>query len=212
MSQDRRRQKKLEQKRKKRQVAQKQARLARTGVGEGPRWRQEVSAAPFGPSWISSSYDEEDEIPALVTLVLTRKLKGKFLAEVLLVDRTCLGVKNAMVPPAMSGGELEDFALDLSRKEPLVRCEPLVAQSVLYHALDFARSIGFAPQRDFEPAIVAPRPEQLEDTPWSRPERPLFVAGPYDDVPMLLAQLNRSVGEGNYDVVSPVEDEVLDEA
>jgi hypothetical protein len=58
-----------------------------------------VQSAPFGPAWISASlYDPDDgQMPALITVVVTRRVRGLRLAEIALVDRTCLGIKNAML-------------------------------------------------------------------------------------------------------------------
>lgn len=60
-----------------------------------------AQSAPFGPGWISASFDALDpkELPAIVTAVVTRRVRGLLLAELIVVDRTCLGVKNAMLLP-----------------------------------------------------------------------------------------------------------------
>lgn len=120
-----------------------------------------ASDAPFGPCWVSESLERGDEgMPALITVVVTRVLTGGLLLpHVILVDRTCLGVKNAMVAQPMD----EDTLLStlIQRPEmPMSPCELLVAQSVVYHAIDYARSLGFEPHRDFHPALLGKRPER----------------------------------------------------
>jgi len=123
-----------------------------------------------------------------------------------LVDRTCLGVKNALVTDSVSQIALERWierrADMLGDLEP---CELLVGQSVIYHAIDYARSLGFEPHRDFPEPIVGPRPLELLDTPYAHPSRPYYISGPSDDVAAIVAQLDSAVGRGNYDFFVPAE-------
>jgi hypothetical protein len=69
---------------------------------------------------------------------------------------------------------------------------------VVFHALDYARSLGFFPHEDFEVALFEPRPASLSETPLAKPARPIYISGPDDDVPMILDHLDRHVGPDNY--------------
>lgn len=194
------RQKKAEKHRKKREQSRKAARKSELPTTMGSLSRL-AAAAPFGPCWVSESLERGDEgMPALITVVVTRVLTGGLLLpHVILVDRTCLGVKNAMVAQPMD----EDTLLStlIQRPEmPMSPCELLVAQSVVYHAIDYARSLGFEPHRDFHPALLGKRPELLLDTPLAKPERPYYVAGPSDNVGRIMLQLERAVGR-DFDLV-----------
>lgn len=198
-SRDKRRQKKLEKNKKKRDLARQRA-AGPPPLGFNAMIRA-ARTAPFGPVFIGESVDVVEPIPGLVTVLVTRKLdRGKLLPEVVLIDRTCLGVKNAFVMQPASEAELRETVRDMSENDPLRACEPAFAQSVVFHALDYARSLGFNPQRDFEPALFEPRPEPLLDTPLSRPERPFFVPGSEDDVDAILRRLDVNVGPSGYDV------------
>jgi len=143
----------------------------------------EASAAPHGPTWISVGWDRVEDEPSLVTIVITRKLSGPYVLPMLaLVDRTCLGVKDAMVARPMTGPELERFLQDLAEAHGgLVPVDLLVAQSVIFHAVDFAASLGFAPNPDYEPELLGPRPAVLLETAWAHPARPIYIPGPDDD-------------------------------
>jgi hypothetical protein len=68
----------------------------------------------------------------------------------------------------------------------------LFAQSVIYHALDYANKLGFSPNRDFHEALVGPRPETLIATPWHNLDRPLYVRGA--DYFRNIARLRQAVG------------------
>lgn len=192
-----RRQRKLEQKRKKREQAKKRSRLdlARR-PSEAALLARAGARSELGPCFVSAGW-EDGETPRLVNVVMTRKLgAGELLPHTLLLDRTCLGVKNAMLSSPMSREELDDFLAELSLGYGgIEECSPLVAQSLVFHALDYARELGFSPNRDFHEVLVGPRPAELLATPWHRPEQPVFISGPHDDVPRILAQLRRAVGD-----------------
>jgi hypothetical protein len=198
----RKRQKKLERTRKKRDALKKDARK-REAQFQGRSLLSLAQAAPFGPAWISTilDHDAEDGHPGLVTVVVTRRVRGALLAHSALVDRTCLGVKNAMVLPLLTEVELRE-SLDRLFLDEYRECEPLEAQSVVFHALDYASSLGFGPHEDFERGLFEPRPEVLLDTPLAKPARPLYISGPNDDVPMILDWLEERVGAENFQFIA----------
>ncbi|HVZ33365.1 MAG TPA: hypothetical protein VG963_13125, partial [Polyangiaceae bacterium] len=167
-----------------------------------------AAAAPFGPCWVSAGLfaeADDEEAPALVSIIITRRLQGLLLPSLVLVDRTCLGIKSAFQGPLQAELDIERLARELGEQDPLERAEPLVAQSVIFHALDYARSLGFEPHRDFVPELIGERPAQLLDTPLARPERPFYAPGPEDDVARVLARLEAGVGPGGYDFAGPLQ-------
>ncbi len=160
-------------------------------------------ASPFGPCYISRGWDvTSDPMPALVTVVVTRRLPTvEIAAGVAMVDRTCMGVKNGFVARPLRPGELERV-LPARIGLPhggMVRCDLLVAQSVVYHAIDYARRLSFEPHPDFPERLFGPRPAELIETPLCNVAKPQCLSGPDDDVPAVLARLDATVGQGNYD-------------
>jgi len=211
-STDRKRQKKLEKTRKKRQLAKKEARKLEAKF-QGTSLLRVAASAPFGPCWLSTALDAPNDVgsPALISVVVTRRIRGQLLGEMALVDRTCLGVKNANMLPLQPELSLREFVAErLQRMGELRECEPAEAQAVVFHGLDYAASLGFGYHPDFEPALFEPRPESLRETPFAHPARPYYVAGPNDDVPMILDQLQSVVG-GNYDLGGAVADSWFDD-
>ena len=77
----------------------------------------------------------------------------------------------------------------------------MIAQSAVYHGLDYARARGFAPHPDFPEAIFGPRPEVLVDTPLARRERPHYVPGPDDNQAEVLLKLTAARGSEGFDVM-----------
>jgi hypothetical protein len=175
-----------------------------------------AAGRPPGPAYMSDDWERGDpSLPDLVPVLFTRRAPGQMLiGALLIVDRTCLGVKNAMLLPPMTDLELEERVAWIGREiGSLRRVEPLQAQSVVYHAIEYARSLGFAPHPDFPEALFGPRPPELLATPLARPERPFYVPGPEDDVEEVLARLRAAVGPGGFDFTSPVEllDEIVED-
>src|SRR6188768_95897 len=107
---DRKRQKKLEKTRKKRELAKKDARKLEAKY-QGASLLRLAESAPFGPCWVSVALDdsEYEGAPALISVVVTRRIRGQLLGLLALVDRTCLGVKNANLLALQSELELLDF-------------------------------------------------------------------------------------------------------
>ena len=201
---DRKRQKKLEKNRKKRELAKKDARKLEAKY-QGASLLRLAANAPFGPCWVSAALDEpEDEVPpALITVLVTRRIRGQLLGLLALVDRTCLGVKNANLLALQSELELFDFVDQISERLGEFRaCEPSEAQAVVFHAIDYAASLGFEPHPDFEASLFSPRPEALRETTLAHPARPFFASSPHDDIITIVAQLERVVGAGNYDLLN----------
>jgi hypothetical protein len=186
-----RRQRKLQDKRKKREQAKKRSRIeAANRPSEEALLVRAGARCELGPCFVSAGWDDVTEAN-FVSVVVTRRLGAdEFLAHSLLLDRTCLGVKNAMLSERVNDEELHELieALGVAH-DGMEECESLLAQSLIFHALDYARSLGFAPNPDFHEALVGPRPAVLLDTPWHRPKRPIYVSGPDDDVSRIIAQL-----------------------
>jgi hypothetical protein len=160
--------------------------------------------APVGPCWVSTAIDgePEGEGPALISVIVSRRVGGLLLPCIVLVDRTCLGVKNAFVAALQTELDLEQLAMGMTASgDPMRPAELLLAQSIIFHAIDYARSLGFAPHRHFVVGLIGERPAVLLETPLCRPERPLYVAGPHDNVDAILSRLEASVGPDGYDLV-----------
>lgn len=167
---------------------------------------------PPGPSFISSLWvgsggeaaaaegEAEDSVPSLVVAVITRETPwGALIPGFVLVDRTCLGVKGAAVGAPRTRAALDvDLAALAADYGPLTECPLLVAQSVIFNAVDYAGSLGFEPHGGFQPEFFGPRPEALLDTPFARPAYPIYIVGPGDPVEEILETLDQAVGEFNY--------------
>jgi len=198
-----RRQRKLQDKKKKREQAKRRSQvLASRRPSDDELLARAGARAPFGPCFVSAGWDDL-EVARLVTLIVTRVIgPGQLLPHIVLVDRTCLGIKNAMTQAPTPEDELDELVETVGTPHGgMEECEPLFAQSVIYHALDYARKLGFAPNRDFHEALLSPRPETLIATPWHNLERPLYIRGPDDDYFRNIARLRQAVGN-DFEVIA----------
>lgn len=200
MSSQRRQQKKAEQKKKQRDLLKKEKRKAVASSSSAAAMSKLAVNTPFVAAYLSKNYlTDGDE---LITAAVSRRIPGfGVVTGAALIDRRCLGVKNGMLFNAERWVQVREAMAENPDIE-LIEVDLLTAQSVLYHALDYAKSLGFAPHRDFPEGFFAPRPATLLDTPLARPTRPLYVSGPDDRVNAIIAQLTRSVGVGNFDVLA----------
>lgn len=211
-------QKQLAKRKKKRENAQRKARpgAPSPAVSQAAIVR-EALALPHGPSFLSAGWRSADERgPQLVTAVVTRVGPGGLLIpSIALVDRTCLGIKNGFIGRPATRAELDTWLARIAAAHGGVEPADLyTVQSIVYHAIDYARSLGFEPHPDFPEPLFGPRPDQLLDTPLARPARPIYWSGPDDDPARVVAQLTRAVGEGNFNFVAggpPMFDEEEDE-
>jgi hypothetical protein len=201
-------QKQREKQKKKREAARRKAehRPGLLDLSPAAILRQ-AALLPMGRCFMSANWIEDDPGGAgLVSVIVTRKAPGNIVVPgIALVDRTCLGVKDGFVAKPMMEVELDPFLVRLgdAHGSGFASCSPLLAQSVVYHAVDYARSLGFEPHRDFPEPLFGPRPDVLLDTPLARPERPVYISGPDDPVAGILDHLAARLGPDGFDFTPP---------
>jgi hypothetical protein len=160
------------------------------------------------PEWPDADFDRSELPGGLVGVVVARQERRHRVTVCgYLVDTYCLGLKNALPPRSIAAGDLDAFVADyfVAHGEPPLPVELDLVQHLVFGAIDYARGLGFEPHPDF--ALVA---GQLGE--WSPPSaitfgrngKPLYIQGPRDNATSIIATLNRTVGQGNYDYVLQV--------
>ena len=122
-----------------------------------------------------------------------------------LVDVFCLGVKNTYGPEVMDELGLHRF---IPRYYSALEDEPVevpieLARDIVFGAVEYARNLGFEPHREF--ADVA---DHLGT--WSGSSsitfgnngKPFYLQGPTENPNSVIRTLTKSVGEGNFDVLT----------
>lgn len=158
---------------------------------------------PLHECLINRSWKEK----GLANITLSRRQPdGALIFGVYLVDVLCLGVKNTFCNADFSMSRYRiDLVERVYRDDDPIPCSPDLAHHIIYGAIDFARQFGFEPQRDFtlSQCVLEERGslELVEDIEFGREGKPLFIAGPDDNVPRILKQLESTAGRGHFDFI-----------
>jgi len=129
---------------------------------------------------------------------------GNLVAGVYLVDILCLGLKNTFANANLSTSSYRARLRDPIRNmQGLETCPIDLAHTIVYGGIDFAGQFGFQPHRDFKLSrhLLEDREGLVlrGDVEFGKDGRPVYVSGPDDDVRRIVAQLQASAGEGNFD-------------
>ena len=144
-----------------------------------------------------------------ICLIVRKQPSGYFTLASFIVDRHCLGVKDAFANCNLQAIEIDDYIKRTSNHIGLVEMvTPEYLHNMVYGALDYAESLGFSPHKDFKLAEYVLDPDLVDDGidefEFGLDGKPFYIAGPYDNVHKILATLNRTVGEGNYEYIHPM--------
>jgi len=149
------------------------------------------------------------DTPSLCQILIARQAPtGDVSAGVFLVDLGCLGLKNGFLSRFSSAYEYRStLQAKLMEREELISCNIALAAKVLEEAVRFARKLGFEPDKDGRRALKTLGDADPEDCPETVPlggedGRPLFFAGPNDNVPRIMATLERNVGRDGFSFVA----------
>jgi hypothetical protein len=169
-------------------------------MGRAARW-------PLRECFVNEGWDDGHN---LAQVLVARSVPGRVAFALFLVDLQCLGVKNCIVQPNASEREYADFLRARAHPEQqFVPCEPPLAAAIVRKGVDYAAELGFRPHPDYRlaaPLLEGLDPgEYLDEVPCGGSDgKPLYVAGPHDDVPRIMARLRRRLGDDGLHFVSPM--------
>ncbi len=197
---------------KKRERAKKhQRRMSSSGGGGrfGGTSRAGVGRAPLRDVFISPTIFEQ----GIGSVVISRDLPaGAIGVGVFLLDVYCLGVKNAFFSIRPGIFQYEDFIEMIRYNQDLEPAEPARGRKLVEDAVEYARGLGFEPQRDYREAamVLGDIDPSLcrEEFTFGQDGKPVYISGPRDSQAMIgrvLATLRQRCGEDgfHYSVPSP---------
>jgi hypothetical protein len=128
-----------------------------------------------------------------------------------LVDIFCLGVKNAFCNEGLDRRQIADQLLrGYYQDEEPTRVGIDYVKEIIYGAVDYARGLGFDPHPDFELSRLVLGSEEVSRTrslKFGGPEgKPLYIAGPDDDVATILQKLRQRLGKDGFHFIAPEDD------
>jgi len=201
----RRRQKALARKAAKRKVRRKGI-ASNSSMSGGPSLSG-VGKWPLLECLISTNWRDTESLCQI--LIARQAPTGEVGAGVFLVDLSCLGLKNGFMSRFDSSSEYRSALRNsMFEREVLVSCDITLAAKVLDEGVRYAKQLGFAPDKDGRQAlrILADTDpgECLEDISLGGADgKPFFCAGPHDNVPRIMATLERSVGKDGFHFLLP---------
>jgi len=197
----------------------KQKQQQRSGSGYTLGRRAQVLQAatwPFFECWVSEAWRDPMKLTEVI-VARRNQSTGEIVAAAFLLDRACLGVKNAMLANfATMQPYRSDFLGHFGSFQKLVEVELDLGAAIIKAGLDYAASLEFRPHRDYaEAALLLGDADPLvfsESIPVGGPDgKPYFVAGPYDNQTRVMKHLERLLGLGNFLFTTPVEPEFDDD-
>ena len=159
---------------------------------------------PFHECYINEEWQEG----GMATIIISKKMpSGKLIVGMYMVDTYCLGLKNTLYKFGYETIDYSDFLNEVNQRQKMIKCNLGFAHNLIYGAIDYAVELGFNPHKDFKITEHLLDPDLIDDeinnTEFGMNGKPLFVAGPYDDINRIIGILERNVGKGNYDYFLP---------
>ena len=154
--------------------------------------------------------EEWDKEAALVQILIARQSSlGQIATGVFLVDLGCLGVKNAYARLFSSYSEYQTLRQSFLSSEPIISADLNLAAKIIQEGIAYAHQLGFEPDPDYREARWllgnADPTDCLDPVPLGGPDgKPLFVAGPYDNVSKIIAKLTKAVGPDGFHYLVPL--------
>ena len=208
--------------------------------GSGKKYKRcclpkERDQAPLGSVWSYASQfhriQHADQYPVqacylntdwqergLARIVVTRRQEnGRAMVGVFLVDIFCLGLKNTFCNEGLTTRQIDDDILPgCYQNEAPARIGINYAKEIIYGAVDYARRLGLESHPNFELSRHVLGTEEFSKArglQFGGPrEKPLYIAGPDDDVPAVLRKLREKLGEDGFEFIAPADDrEAIDE-
>lgn len=200
---EQKRQKALMKKRSKQKAAaQHKAHVSALAPQSSPAIIRNAREYPLYECLISASWEKDE--PGLVEIVLARQQPdGDICCAVYLVDKYCLGVKDAFAKANFSRSRYQSEVRDgiFAHSKPK-KCPLELAHQMIYASIEYAAQFGFEPHKDFAIAqnLLLPRgelPEPYKLT-FGKDGKPFYIAGPRDNAQRIMRQLEKTAGTGNY--------------
>jgi len=160
-------------------------------------------AWPVLECWANETWQDTAHLTQLL-VVRQNPATGEVYVGLFLVDRGCLGVKNAHTASFMSVQEFRRTMLARLRQQiEFVQIDFNLVAKIVQVGLEYSAQFGFRPHRDFQEASILledahPDSVDVEITVGGPDGKPMFMSGPYDDVPRIMARLMRQLGSDGF--------------
>ena len=164
--------------------------------------RKHARKLPFHECLIRADWKEVGLSPVIIS---RKRTNGNMVAGTYIVDLTCLGIKDTSFIYEIDAYSYAENIKHMGKemKVNFIKIEPLLAQNIIYGAVEFAEDCGFEPHKDFT-RVTEYLLDPVESIDYIEVHfgdengKPSFFAGPYDDNEKIRTTLLKNVGEGNF--------------
>jgi hypothetical protein len=199
----RKRQKKLEQRAAKRKE-KKHVQIREQSLGMSERLSV-ATQYPILGAWVGDDLWTQ----GLGTVHVSRELgRGMVAASVFLIDRYCLGVKDAFARILNRAEYDSTLVRKVRSKFPTTDVSPAKARKIVEAAVEYASGLGFPPPADYQVAKLIfgdiDAGECTEEFEFGKNGKPLFINGPNDTIErcnLIQKTLERTQGPGGFEFI-----------
>jgi hypothetical protein len=162
---------------------------------------------PLYECLLSEEWQEEWAITQI--LVARRSRQRQIAVGVFLVDLGCLGVKSAFGTLVSSRREYRQLRDGMRANQDMVKADLSLVAKIVREAIAYARELGFRPDPDYRDAmlVLGDADPDACDVPiplGGRDGKPLFIAGPHDNVDRIMTRLTRKLGPDGFHFLVPL--------
>jgi tetratricopeptide (TPR) repeat protein len=173
--------------------------------------RTRARSLPLGECYINENW--KDSGMAFI-LVSRRHITGNLTMAVFQADLYCLGIKNAFwqfnEPPEIISESKARLEEQSGGDDHLIEVDYVLVHNIIFGAVAYAKELGFRPHKDFQLAqyVLEEDDERIElmDIEFGMEGRPAVFIGSESHPARIFQILDKSVGKGNYSVISEGEE------
>jgi hypothetical protein len=179
--------------------------------------RQKARNLPIYECKVNVSWEEERMAQVLIA---RSHANGNITLGFYLVDLSCLGVKDSFYRFNISPDEYAELLEQFEGELPLEDISYTLAHNIIYAGLQYAEELGFKPYKDYTSITRFMLEEDTDDVELidievgGKDGKPTYINSGFDTearVKQIIAQLERSVGVGNFTYIIQAGDEDFDD-
>ncbi len=145
----------------------------------------------------------------LVQIIFARRNDiGQYAVGGFLVDLDCLGVKTGYgnISDRQTYVRIRD---EMAKNQELIPAEANLVAKIVREGVEYAKSLGLKPDPDYRDGLTILG--DVDPSACTTPVRlggengkPFFVAGPYDNIELIIKKLTWAVGPDGFDFIAPI--------
>lgn len=175
--------------------------------------RQRARHLPLFKCLVNEGWDDA----GMAEIIIARRhINGNITFCSYLVDLQCLGIKDTLFDFNIPEDQFDEVVVEMSQGDALIEAGYPLVHNIIHAGWEYAEEIGFKPHKDFISTTQFMLEEDNEAIPIIEIDCgdddgiPVYVQGPLEDdarANMIISQLEKNVGDGNYRFILYDEDE-----